>query len=135
MKLKEEDEDTLSSYAKAIALPTGIKSGIDAKNKALKDAGVLDNERAEMKKDTPFIKKAAPKSEAWDDSLDKPYESTGRKAIDRISGLFKSGSKRVDQAMKAKYSKDVGEMPSGRYADSLEFLSHKKPLSKRSSKQ
>jgi hypothetical protein len=132
MKLKEEDEDTLSSYAKAIALPPGIKSGIDAKNKALKDAGVLDDEKEPSKPPAP-VKLSAPKAPEIDD--DKPYESTGRKAIDRISGLFKSGSKRVDQAMKAKYSKDVGEMPSGRYADSLEFLSHKKPLIKRSSKR
>ena len=108
-------------YKDAAPVPPETKEAIDEKKRIQKESlgepePVEEEPKSYSKRTKPI--KIVPALE----EDDKPYESTGMKAVNRISGLFKSGSKSIDKAMKDRYSKEVGKLPSGWSADQLDII-------------
>jgi hypothetical protein len=120
-------------YKDAATIPPETKAAIDEKKRIKKEAlGEEAEPISEPLKPTPL--KPKPKIETAEED-DKPYESTGMKAIDRVRGLFRTRSKDIEKSMGTRYSKDVGKLPSGWSADQLDIIMANKRHSKRSSKQ
>lgn len=130
--------DLFKQYTDAATVPPETKEAMDEKKRIQKESLGEDplKEGPVFKGPPKTPKPFKPKLDLEED--DKPYESTGMKAVDRVRGLFRSGSKNVDKAIKDRYSKEVEKLPSGWSADQIDIITsnaRNKRYAKRSSKR